>query len=178
MSTAKTMTAPTLGRPRKYQDIHAWQDEIDAYFAGRDAINKPYTMHGLARALHLSRMTLLRYEEYDDAPAFGDAIKSARERVAEWTEDRLHTKGYHPAGAIFSLKNNFGWQDVQHVETEMRVAVVGYMVSDEQRRAFVPTVPIAQIPSLNGSSSPMGTGASPDATFASAASLSPVPRSD
>lgn len=154
MSTAPSMLeVPTIGRPRKLQDIADFEAEIEAYFAGRDAAGKPYTMHGLARHLDCSRNTLLRYEEYNDAAPFCRAIKRARERVAEWTEDRLHTKGYHPAGAIFSLKNNFGWQDVQHVETESRSIVIGLQATPEQIRGILPAVPgvqIAQIPSING----------------------------
>lgn len=150
MSTAPSMlAAPVTGRPRKYQDIHDFQAEIDAYFAGRDAAEKPYTMHGLARALDCSRQTLINYEQYDDAGPFVDAIKRARERVAEWTEDRLHQKGYHPAGAIFSLKNNFGWQDVQHIQQDTRAIVIGLQASAEQLRGVLPMMAIAQIPSIN-----------------------------
>lgn len=180
MSTAQSLLAPTIvtGRPRKYQDIGEFQDAITAYFAGRDAIDKPYTMHGLARALDCSRQTLLNYEQYNDAGTFVDAIKSARERVAEWTEDRLHQKGYHPAGAIFSLKNNFGWQDVQRVEMSAQVIALGFQVSDEQRKALVPTVQIAQIPSANGEVVQAGDRPAAGPTFASDASLSPVPRND
>ena len=170
------MVAAPIGRPRKYQDVTEWRQEIDAYFAGRDAINKPYTMHGLARALGISRMTLLRYEDYDDVPAFGDAVKSARERVAEWTEDRLHTKGYHPAGAIFSLKNNFGWQDVQHVVEDSRSMIIGVQATPEQLRGMLPTIQIAQMANVNGVLPQAGDTTPIDATFASDVSLSPVQR--
>lgn len=138
-----------------FHDIDAFHDAIAAYFAGRDAIDKPYTMHGLARALDCSRQTLLRYEDYDDAEPFCDAIKRARERVAEWTEDRLHTKGFHPAGAIFSLKNNFGWSDVQQVQVNVAVAI-GVQASEDARRALVPQVEMAQIASINGVVAPAG----------------------
>ena len=140
MSTAPSMVEPAhIGRPRKLTDIHDFQAEIDAYFAGRDVAAKPYTMHGLARHLDCSRQTILNYEQYNDASAFVDAIKRARERVAEWTEDRLHQKGYHPAGAIFSLKNNFGWKDVQEIQVE-RSVVMGVTVSIEQHRHELETV--------------------------------------
>lgn len=182
MSTAPSMLqAPTIGRPRKLQDIKDFEAEIDAYFAGRDAAEKPYTMHGLARHLDCSRNTLLRYEDYDDAEPFCRAIKRARERVAEWTEDRLHQKGYHPAGAIFSLKNNFGWQDVQHIQQDTRSIVIGLQATPDQLRGVLPAmagqVEIAQIPNVNGVLPPVGN-TEPAQTFASDASLSPVPRSD
>lgn len=170
MSTAQSMQAVHIGRPRKFQDPEAFQSAIDAYFADRDAQEKPYTMHGLARALDCGRTTLLNYEEYDDAEPFVRAIKRARERVAEWTEDRLHTKGFHPAGAIFSLKNNFGWQDVQRYEVDSRSVVLGVQLSEDERRAYVP-----QIPSNNEVRPPLGIDTSSERTFASDASLSPVP---
>lgn len=91
-----------------------------------------------------SRNTLLRYEEIHDDPAFSCAVKRARERVAEWTEDRLHEKGYHPAGAIFSLKNNFGWKDEQSVAVNVAIAV-GIQAGDEDRRGLLPQMVIDQI---------------------------------
>ena len=132
------------GRPRMFQDVEAFQEAINAYFSTKDAEERPYTMHGLARALGCSRLTLLNYENYTDAPGFVHAIKTARERVAEWTEDRLHQKGYHPAGAIFSLKNNFGWKDEQSVAVNVAVAV-GIMDTDDTRRGLLPQLVIDQI---------------------------------
>jgi hypothetical protein len=164
------------GRPRMFQDIDAFEQAIDAYFTDRDTHQKPYTMHGLARALDCSRQTLITYEQYHDAGAFADAIKRARERVAEWTEDRLHTKGFHPAGAIFSLKNNFGWQDTQTVSVNVGVAL-GVQVSDEQHRSQLASVD-AQILGIANGNPALGTGTPNASTFASDASLSPVPRND
>ena len=181
VSTAPSMleAGPILGRPRKLQDIQAFCDEIQAYFAGRDAIDKPYTMHGLARALDVSRQTLLNYEQFHDDRAFVDAIKRARERVAEWTEDRLHQKGYHPAGAIFSLKNNFGWKDEQSVAVNVAVAV-GIMGSDDARRGLLPQLVIDQIRPDNALAPSVETGVvtqphsvESGGTFASTPSLSP-----
>lgn len=137
------------GAPRMFQDIGSFQAIIDAYFAERQAKDEPFTMHGLARALDCDRSTLMRYEDvYADAEPFGNAIKRARERVAEWTETRLHTKGFHPAGPIFSLKNNFGWSDVQVVQHQGAV-LMGVLTAEDVRQALVPGLPIAQIPSNN-----------------------------
>lgn len=46
----------------------------------------------------------------------------------------MHQKGYHPAGAIFSLKNNFGWKDVSEVQIDQRTIIMGVQVSIEQHR--------------------------------------------
>lgn len=157
MSTAPSLLAPdtyehTVGMPRMFQDIAAFRAMVAAYFEAIDALNalpgttrpKPYTMHGLARALGCTRVTLLNYERYTDQPSFIAAIKDARERVAEWTEARLHERGYHPAGAIFSLKNNFGWKDTQDVSVHIGVAI-GLQVTDAQRLALVPQVVLDQL---------------------------------
>lgn len=132
-----------IGRPRKFQDIQTFQAAIDAYFKRQQRYGKPFTMHGLARALECSRQTIINYERYDDAIPFVDAIKSARERVAEWTEEGLWRKGQHPAGPIFSLKNNFGWQDVQSMQVNVGVSI-GIQADEAERRAMVPVVIVQQ----------------------------------
>lgn len=63
------------------------------------------------------------------------------------------------------------------VNVQVGVAL-GFQVSDEQRRAIVPVVTIAQIPNENGVLPQAGDTTIPDATFASEASLSPVVRND
>ena len=65
----------------------------------------------------------------------------------------------------------------QSVQVNVGVAL-GVQVSDEQRRAIVPSVQIAQIPSINGEVVQAGHTADTTQTFASDASLSPVPRND
>ena len=177
-ATGRFLPGSEVGRPRMYQDAAAFREAIDAYFADREAHEKPYTMHGLARALGCSRQTIINYENYHDAGPFVDAIKAARECVAEWTEDRLHTKGFHPAGAIFSLKNNFGWQDTQTVSVNVGVAL-GVQVSDDQHRAQLASVDaqILGIANANADRPALGNTSAPNAeTFALDASLSPGPR--
>jgi hypothetical protein len=79
---------------------------------------KPYLITGLALALGTSRETLLQYEgEVEDRehpPEFVDAIKKAKLKCQSYNEGRLHTNA--PTGAIFSLKNNYGWQDQTEVK--------------------------------------------------------------
>lgn len=113
-----------IGRPLVFKTVKELQDKIDEYFVYCDnrtrkkwaddkdkefmiADPAPYTMHGLARALGLSRQALMEYSHKD---GFGDAIKAAREKIAEDVETRL-MDGKAQAGAIFNLKNNFGWKD-------------------------------------------------------------------
>lgn len=79
---------------------------------------KPYTITGLALALDTSRETLLDYEKgkYDDddpiedhKPEFSDTIKRAKIKCQNYAEVMLFANS--PTGAIFNLKNNYGWKD-------------------------------------------------------------------
>lgn len=140
MSTALASTARDnkrpLGRPRKFTDAEEMQQAIDAYFSAQDAAGKPYTMAGLARALDCGTKTLRNYEDAEHAAVeFVQAVKRARQRVEEWTEERLFGKG-HPAGPIFSLKNNFGWKDQQEVQHthELIVGAPGALIPAEPKR--------------------------------------------
>ena len=113
-----------VGQPLLFPSAEALQEKIDEYFAWCDnrvtsfyskeaggnipvSNPAPYTMSGLARFLGVDRQTILNYgkkEEY-----FG-TIKAARVRVEEDVETRL-MEGRGTTGAIFNLKNNFGWRD-------------------------------------------------------------------
>lgn len=66
----------------------------------------PYTITGLALALDTSRETLLQYE---GRPEFVDTIKKAKDKCHNYVENSLLTS--NPTGAIFNLKNNYGWKD-------------------------------------------------------------------
>jgi hypothetical protein len=67
---------------------------------------KPYTITGLAVFLGTSRETL---REYKERPEFVDSIKGALDRCERFAEHMLFSNS--PTGAIFNLKNNYGWKD-------------------------------------------------------------------
>lgn len=80
---------------------------------------EPYTITGLARALGVSRRTLLDYrkpEHYNDT--IDDetrqqlilTIEDAYQRVEEFGEKKLYSNGL-ANGVKFNLTNNFGWVD-------------------------------------------------------------------
>lgn len=117
------------GRPLKYKTVEELESAIEEYFDWCDnrttsvyikeagdnvpiSNPAPYTMSGLAYALDMSRQALLDYSKKDE---FLDAIKRARARVEQDVETRL-MDGKAPAGAIFNLKNNFGWKDKNESE--------------------------------------------------------------
>ena len=74
---------------------------------------KPFTITGLAVHLGCCRQTLLNYEGRED---FLDTIKAAKLKCHQFTEEYLYS-GKTPSGAIFSLKNNYGWVDKTEVAT-------------------------------------------------------------
>jgi len=122
------------GRPPKFSDLDALKMAIDSYFAAQSKANKPYTITGLALALGTSRETLLDYEktyadrtDIENAKEYSDAIKEAKMRCHEWVEDYLFT-GKNQVGAIFNLKNNYGWRDKSELEHSggLQVQVVNY----------------------------------------------------
>ncbi len=124
------MTTSKGGPPLKYLTPEALQTAIDEYFTQCDnrlvqgydnktneqfayISPEPYTMSGLAYALDLSRRGLLNYKRKDK---FVHAIKRARRKVQTDVERRLMEGKGATAGAIFNLKNNFGWKDESKVE--------------------------------------------------------------
>lgn len=105
------------GRPLKFQSVKELQQKIDAYFAERQAANKPISITGLALALDTTRETLCDYGERDE---FSDTIKRAKLRVENFYEERLTLA--NATGPIFALKN-FDWSDKQQTELSGEVRI-------------------------------------------------------
>lgn len=124
------------GRPPKYETPEQMQAAIDEYFAYCDnriqqvysakaegvieVIDpEPYTMSGLAGALGMDRRSFLDYRKKDD---FLPLIKAARRKVERDVERRL-MEGKAQTGAIFNLKNNFGWVDKTEQEHTLHTPI-------------------------------------------------------
>lgn len=88
-----------------------------------ELIQQP-TITGLAVALDTTRDLLLDYENKPENAEFSDAIKRAKILIHKYAEDYLH-EGKNQTGAIFSLKNNFGWND----KTEIDMTTKGKAIS-------------------------------------------------
>jgi len=125
------------GRPLKFETVEKLDVAIQAYFDTCDphveqrlvdgGVNQkgetiwlqrgvlteqqPYTVSGLARALGVTRDTLINYRERDE---FFDSIHAGYERCHEYAESQLY--GRSANGASFSLKNNWGWHDKQEID--------------------------------------------------------------
>lgn len=101
------------GRPRRYETPDQMEIGIQEYFRASDEAKQPYTMAGLCYALGFEdRGALCAYEVLSE---FTSTVKRARLKIED-QKNRLLLSGAPPAGAIFDLKNNHGWKDVQTVE--------------------------------------------------------------
>ncbi|MGB0945165.1 MAG: terminase small subunit, partial [Marinomonas sp.] len=108
-----------MARPPKYKTPEEMQAVIDDYFNGDAWVEldgKPMlipTVEGLAYTLGLSRQGL---NEYSGKKEFSDTVKRAKQRIAIALEQKLWSNNV--TGAIFNLKNNFGWKDKQEIESK------------------------------------------------------------
>lgn len=113
------------GRPLKFKTPEELEKRIEEYFKyAKDNMEVP-TVSGLAWYLGTNRQCLLRYQEEDNnllksVPddvkcMFRDTVKQAKARIEAGYEQALFNKN-SAVGAIFTLKNNYGWVDKQEVE--------------------------------------------------------------
>lgn len=120
------------GRPPAYSSPEEMQKDIDAYFAQVLADEKPPTISGLAYHLGMSTESLRNYQNRDQ---FFATVKRAKQRVEIALEERLDQGS--PVGAIFNLKNNFGWkdkieQDLTSSDGSMRPTVIEIVAAGEE----------------------------------------------
>ena len=107
------MTVPGKGgRPLKFNSPQELEDKALKYFNNCRKNERPLTMTGLAIALDTTRETI---RDYSNKELYSDTIKKLREIVHNYIEEYSLTTR-NPAGAIFNLKNNFGWKDKQEVQ--------------------------------------------------------------
>jgi hypothetical protein len=117
------------GRPLKYKNVGELQKLIDQYFEscwqefeikdedgnvvdmGRRQI-RPYTITGLCLALDTTRELLLNYQDKEE---YHDTITRAKMKCHNYAEEFLFTSK-NPTGAMFNLKNNYGWKDKNETE--------------------------------------------------------------
>lgn len=110
------------GRPPIFNTAEEMQQAVDNYFAECVADDDIVTVCGLALALGMTRETLCSYGKNDK---FSDTVKIAKMRVENYIEKRLMGTG-NATGAIFNLKNNFGWKDRSEIDqtTNLNVSSV------------------------------------------------------
>lgn len=110
------------GTLKRFTNAEDLQREVLAYFEYCAQSETYLTMTGLAIALGFrSRQALVSYEKEPGYEFAHDIIQYAKMKIEEDTEQRLHDpKNYNIGGAIFSLKNNWGWQDRQDIRLDQR----------------------------------------------------------
>ena len=86
--------------------------DLDGNEAKRIAYISPPSVLGMCLFLEIDRDTLSEYQKLD---GFTAPIKAAKAKCERYLADQLH-RSTQVAGIIFTLKNNFGWQDVQVIE--------------------------------------------------------------
>lgn len=104
-----------VGRPLKYKNKEEIDQAIRAYFDRCEESGKPLTMSGLAVWLDMDRRSLVNYGNREE---FFPSIKRARAMIEASTEERMLMNELNVTGAIFSLKNNYGWVDKQEIKEE------------------------------------------------------------
>ena len=117
------------GRPLKFKSPDELQKRIDEYYNWANENRKHITVTGLAWFLGTNRQTLLNYENENsdlyrniknsEKVKFIDAIKNAKARIEMEYEESLFYKN-SSVGAIFTLKNNYGYVDKQEIVQENR----------------------------------------------------------
>ena len=103
------------GRPRKFKNRSELEEAIESYFAHCDERCRPPTMPGLARALGFTRVSSLKYMEKESAARsqFSAVLGRARLLIEAYWEEILVSLDSTPGqiqGAMFVLKNSFGWK--------------------------------------------------------------------
>ena len=101
-----------VGRPLKFKNEKELQKKIDAWLKSCKKEKRPLTITGLALALNTSRDLLVDYGNRDE---FSYTIKRAKLLCENYAEESLFL-GKNVAGAIFNLKNNYGWKEKQEIE--------------------------------------------------------------
>lgn len=109
-------TGNPVGKPLKYKNVEEFEQKIKAYFERCELKELPYTMSGLAVWLDMDRRSLVNYANRDE---YFPAIKRARAIIEAATEEKMIKGDLNVTGAIFSLKNNYGWSDKHEVEQKV-----------------------------------------------------------
>ena len=128
-------------KPTKFQDAKKLQKIIDKWFEDCKENNIIPTVTGLAVALDTSRKVLLDYENFCDNTdtlksldesvkrEISNTIKRAKAKIEAGYEQQL-LKAKNPAGAIFILKNNYGYKDKQEIEQTNKTITID-IIDDE-----------------------------------------------
>lgn len=97
-----------IGRPPKFKSPEQLEELINSYFEDCKQRNEPPFITEMCVWLDTSRKVLLEYEE---KPDFSNTIKKAKQKCEAAIEKGMMTNKMNATGAIFNLKNNYGWEE-------------------------------------------------------------------
>ncbi|WP_459481449.1 terminase small subunit [Clostridium saccharoperbutylacetonicum] len=114
-----------ITKPAKYNNAEDMGKIISEYFEECEANKEIPSVTGLAYALNMSRQGLMNYENClsggnlkelnnDTKAEIVNIIKRAKHFIEYCYEQSLFNQG-KTTGAIFTLKNNYGWVDKQEI---------------------------------------------------------------
>ncbi|MDU7363901.1 terminase small subunit [Clostridium sp.] len=123
-----------IGRPLKFKTPEELSERIEEYFSLCEKDKIIPTITGLAYTLNTTRKTLLEYENSNEnsrlkgvedsvKAEYINTIKRAKQRIEMEYEQALFNKN-SVVGAIFTLKNNYGWVDKQEIQQTNRIIEV------------------------------------------------------
>ena len=125
MQGGEVMAKNLGGRPLKFKTPEELESKIEEYSQWAEDNKKHITVTGLAWYLDTNRQTLSNYQDEESElykniedgvkVRYIDSIKKAKARIEMEYEDSLYNKN-SVVGAIFTLKNNYGYVDKQEIE--------------------------------------------------------------
>ena len=113
MGREKTGNPP--GKPLIFKSVEELEEMIRKYYERCELKEKPLTLSGLAVFLGIDRKTLYNYSIKD---AYFPTIKVAKDIIQADMEERALNGQSNATFSIFALKNNYGWQNVDKIESE------------------------------------------------------------
>lgn len=108
-------TGNAIGRPRAFKNVKELEEMIIKYYERCELKEKPLTLSGLAVFIGIDRKTLYNYGEKDE---FFPTIKIAKDIIQADMEERALSGDSNATFSIFALKNNYGWVNVDKIESE------------------------------------------------------------
>lgn len=105
------------GRPKLWETKEELEKAIEGFWDYCEEKQVTPTLSRLAVFCNCDRTTLVNYSHDDE---FFNTIKKAKQKIESYQEEFLFS-GKSVAGAIFSLKNNYAWNDKSEVDLNANV---------------------------------------------------------
>lgn len=106
-------TKTKLGRPPVWEDPKELEAQIESFLEHCKQKKKHVTLTNFAVFTGVDRRTIFNYEKDETKKAFFPAIKKIKAACEAYTEDLLYSG--KATGPIFSLINNYGWENLQKI---------------------------------------------------------------